>query len=448
MKQLKKRLIYAALVLIVFVSAVAFYYIKLALYGKNWATYPTNKHIYNNGLIVKAGDITDKNGTLLAYTKDGKRRYNDSKEIRMSTLHAVGDLKGYIATGVHSAYLKELCGYNILNGVYNKSGNGNNIELTIDSDLCVTAKKALGSHSGAVGVYNYKTGEIVCMTSTPTYDPESTATPGGTGVYMNRLLSVSYTPGSIFKLVTTLSALENINNAGDLHFTCKNGVTLANEWLSCMGRHNNIGLDDALVYSCNAFFAQTALRLGRETLTKTAQDVGFNKTVYMDRVPCAQSKYNVDKSNDIDFGWSGIGQYTDLVNPFQYMRFMGAIANGGVAVNPYLVKKVTTHSGITLKRGSRQNKSMLSKKNAERMTQMMRNNVIKNYGDYRFKGLDVCGKTGTAEVGKKENTTPHSWFTGFCNNPDKPYAFAVVVENAGSGNGAALQVASKVLAKL
>ena len=166
----------------------------------------------------------------------------------------------------------------------------------------------------------------------------------------------------------------------------------------------------------------------------------------MDGIKCAESKYVVNQSNDIDFGWSGIGQHNDLVNPFQYLTFMGGIANNGKSVEPYIVKKITDSNGNTIDKASRDTNEFMSAENAAILTQMMRNNVKKNYGDYRFSGLEVCGKTGTAEVG--DNSTPHSWFVGFCNNPETPYAFTVIVVNAGAGNGAATRIASTVLKKL
>lgn len=443
MKWIKHRFFIVTLVTVAFVLGISVYLARLAIYGEDWATYPTNRHIFSEGLLVKAGDITDRNGTVLATTKNGERIYNNDKNIRMATVHTVGDLKGFVSTGMQSAYLKELCGYDIINGTYNVSGKGNNIELTLDSQLCTKALKQLGRYSGAVGIYNYQTGEIVCMVSTPTFDPISETARQGDGVYVNRFLSGIYAPGSIFKLVTALSALENINNVNTMKFTCKRGVTIMDEWLSCMGNHGNVGIGDALTYSCNAFFAQTALSLDRNKLTKTAENVGFNKPLKMDNIACTQSVYNVKDSNDIDFGWSGIGQHNDLVNPYHYLSFMGAIANGGVSVSPYVINKITNPEGIKI-RGSQITKTrMMSDENAESLTQMMRNNVKKNYGDYYFSGLEVCGKTGTAEVGDK--ATPHSWFTGFVSNSDKPYAFAVVVENAGSGNGVALRIASNML---
>lgn len=446
MNRVTKRSFIVFVAVILFAFGVFGYYFSLSLNGEDWMAYPANKHIYTNGVLTKAGAITDRNGVVLAQTKNGTRVYNSKKSIRKATIHAVGDTKGFISTGMHSAYLNELCGYDAVNGVYNFSGKGNNLELTIDSNVSVAALNALGNNAGTVGIYNYKTGEIVCMVSTPTFDPNDSDTPNGKGVYVNRLLSGVYAPGSIFKLVTALSALENINTATTMQFKCNHGVTIAGEWLSCLGNHKQISLDSALKHSCNAFFAQTALELGRRDLTATADKVGFNKSLKMDGIPCATSKYEVSNSNDIDFGWSGIGQHNDLVNPYQYLCFMGGIANGGKSVSPYLVKKITNANGGTVKKASVKTTKMMSEQNAAILTSMMRNNVKLNYGDSRFKGLEVCGKTGTAEVGDK--STPHSWFVGFCKNEKTPYAFTVIVENAGAGNGAATRIAAAVLKTL
>lgn len=446
MKKALKRTLVVLAVTFLFTAGLLLYYVKLGIFGESWATYPTNQHLYQSGELIRAGAVTDRNGVVLVSTVEGERRYNSDVKVRKATLHAVGDTKGNISTGVQASFLKELCGYDLVNGVYTASNKGNDIQLTLDSTLCTTALAQLGTQSGTVGIYNYQTGEVVCMVSTPTYDPESETEPTAEGVYVNRLLSGIYTPGSIFKLVTTLSALENLKGAQTMQFTCKRGVTLHNEWLSCLGNHGTIAIEEALVGSCNAFFSQTALKVGREKLTATAEKVGFNKTLEVDGIACAQSSYVVTGSNDIDFGWSGIGQYNDLVNPMQFLSFVGGIANDGVRVMPYTVSSIRSPGGLKIK-GSKTTKTrLMSSENSKILTEMMQKTVLQNYGSSKFGNLQVCGKTGTAEVGKATN--PHSLFAGFCANKKYPYAFIVVVENAGSGSGAAVRIAANVLKTL
>lgn len=382
---------------------------------------------------------------MLASTKDGQRHFNENYYTRVATAHAVGDLEGFVSTGVHSAFLPELTGYDVINGTYNESGKGNDITLTIDSDLCVTALRSLGNRAGTVGVCNYKTGEIICMVSSYTFDPEekSTLDEQKEGVYVNRLLSGQYTPGSVFKLVTCLSAIENFSDFSQRKYTCQSGVSLSNEWLSCLSNHGTLGIKDGLARSCNAVFSQVALDVGKTALTNTANEIGFNKTLYMDGIKCAESNFDVSSAPDIDLGWAGIGQYNDIANPYQYMRFMAAVANGGVSVSPHIVKSITSPDGAGIRGENSSEQRLISADSANVLKEYMRNNVVTTYGDSSFPGLELCAKTGTAEVGEK--ATPHSWFVGFSDLPEKPYAFVVVAENAGSGLGVASSIASRVL---
>lgn len=147
---------------------------SFAVNGETWALKRFNQHLFTGGSLTSAGTIYDTKGVILAQTKDGERIYNDSRRIRKATLHMVGDTAGYISTGIHTIFRSELTGYNLVDGVYRlmEDGEGNNIRLTINAELCATALDALGDRKGTVGVYNYKTGEILCMVSSPTYDPE------------------------------------------------------------------------------------------------------------------------------------------------------------------------------------------------------------------------------------------------------------------------------------
>ena len=115
-----------------------------------------------------------------------------------------------------------------MNGVYNlkKYNRGNDINLTLDADICKTAYEAMDGRKGTIAVYNYKTGAMVCMVSTPSYDPQNKPddidenSDEYEGVYLNRFVSGLYTPGSIFKVVTAISAIENIPDIYSQTFEC------------------------------------------------------------------------------------------------------------------------------------------------------------------------------------------------------------------------------------
>ncbi|MBQ5590718.1 MAG: penicillin-binding protein, partial [Clostridia bacterium] len=223
------------------------------------------------------------------------------------------------------------------------------------------------------------------------------------------------------------------------------GVMINGEWISCLGNHGTLTLKDALAKSCNAYFSQLAADLGEDTLTKYAEKAGFNKSFSMDGVKAKTSYFNVKGGRDIDFAWAGMGQYTDMMNPLQYLTLMGAIANEGVAEEPYMVSSIKTQANVPLKFsfGGTYGR-MMKTKTAKELTELMRNNVKQTYGDWNFPGLNVCAKSGTAEV---KDQRPHAVFVGFNNDDDLPLAFVVLVENGGSGAGVAGPVANRVLQK-
>ncbi len=411
--------------------------------GDDWTSFPANRHIYKDGVMVNAGDITDRFDTVLATTKDGQRVYNSDYYTRLSTLHAVGDFDGFIKTGLTTAKWDDLTGYNKITGLYDAKNGGNNIKMTVSADLNTVALKALGNYSGAVGVYNYKTGELLCMVSSPSYDPNSK--PEETdGIYINRFLSSSYPQGSTFKLVTAIAALETLPDAESREYDCDYGTYVDGELISCMSKHHTVNLRDALEKSCNAYFAQLTIDLGADVVQKYVDKLGFNTSAEIDGITAKSGTVDLDKIRKVDLGWAGMGQYTDLANPLQYLTLMGAIAGGGKAVKPYMIDSITTNEGIEIYSGGVSYTSrMFSETTATTLHAMMRNNVASNYGDYRFPDLNVCAKTGTAEV--DEGITPHSWFVGFVEDNDCPLAFVVVAENAGAGVGVARTVANKVL---
>lgn len=454
MKQMSMRAIILICICSVFMAGLAVFASFYIFNADDWALYPANYHIYSNGEISRAGDITDRFGRTLATTKDGKRVFADDSDIRRSTLHVVGDPFGYISTGIHNTHRNLLMGYDKINGLYRFEDKGNNIQLTIDSDVCATALNALGSRKGTVGVYNYKTGEVICMVSNPTYDVNdedevklAKSNEGDyKGVYINRFLSSTYPPGSTFKLVTTAAALEYFDDAYTRTYKCNHGVTIEGEDVSCMGQHGTLSLKEALAKSCNSYFSQLAVDLGKDKLTEFARKMGFGKSFSIDGIKAQTSYFDVDSARNIDLAWAGMGQYTNLMNPLQYMTAMGAIANEGVPVQPYIIKQASTGQGIVFKSGNAHNMSrMLSSDVANKLKDLMESNVEINYGKWNYPGLELCAKSGTAEVG--EDKTPNAVFVGFVKNENMPLAFVVCIENGGSGSEYAGAVANKVLQK-
>ena len=139
--------------------------------GGSWAIQPFNKHITQGESL--SGRVLDCNGTVLAYSDETGRVYHDDQTVRLAMLHTVGDTRGYIATSAQYLYRADLSGYNLVTGLVSPFGksNGSDVKLTLDADLCKTAYEALGGKKGAVVVYNYKTGAVLCEVSTPSFDP-------------------------------------------------------------------------------------------------------------------------------------------------------------------------------------------------------------------------------------------------------------------------------------
>ncbi|MBE6755855.1 MAG: penicillin-binding protein [Ruminococcaceae bacterium] len=423
--------------------------------SEEWATHRANAHIYSGGQISAAGTIYDSEGEILAQTKDSKRTYNPDSAVRKATLHAVGDTEGFMSTGVHALFESELTGYNIVSGTYylEKYGIGNDINLTLDSKVCKTAYNALNGRKGTVGVYNYKTGEIVCMVSCPTYDPENKPdndtmnSDAYKAAYINKFLSSSFTPGSTFKIVTSACAIENIPDIYERTFDCDGEYEVGETAVICNGKHGKQSFEKALNNSCNSAFAEISIELGKTKLQKTAEKMGLTSSFEVDRVPLSRGTADLSKAVDIDTGWAGIGQYTITANPCMMMTLMGAIANGGTAVEPYYVGSITTPKGFSVYKAKTEyaNEISLNADTAEKLTDLLRSNVTDYYGDSSFPDLEMCGKTGTAEVGD-DKTGDNAWFAGFSQRVDFPYAIVVLIEDSSSNaRQAAIPVANKVL---
>lgn len=419
--------------------------------GGTWAANRANAHIYKGGELTVAGTIYDRDGEILVSTENGKRKYNSNYNKRVSTLHVVGDSAGYIATGVQTLYRSNLIGYNFIDGIYKtlSSDEGVDIKLTIDADVCAEAYSAMAGKKGTVVVYNYETGQTICMVSSPTYDPENKPTDIDTnttgkydGVYMNRAISGVFTPGSTFKVVTAICAIENIPDIYSRKFKCTGKKNFGSGDVICNGVHGTLTFERALNVSCNSVFAELANEVGKDKLTETVRALGFGKNVKISKAKTVRSTFDVSNSTKLDLGWAGIGQYTTLVNPCQMLMLMGAIANSGEAMTPYIVED---SSEIVDSKNKVNTNIKLSADTADKVKKLLRSNVMNYYSDNKFPNLEMCGKTGSAEV---SNGKSHAWFVGFSQKKNFPYAIVVCLENGGIGYNDAIPVANKVMQKV
>ncbi|MCC8023285.1 MAG: penicillin-binding protein [Clostridiales bacterium] len=453
MRRIAKRGVFIWILIVLFIAGLLFMTGSLVANADDWVMKRNNRHIYSNGELIAAGTVYDRNDVELAWTQNGERVYNSDPTIRKATLHAVGDPTGFIATGVQSVYDAKLTGYGLVNGVYSikRYGSGNNITLNLDSEVCAVAYNALGGKKGTIGVYNYKTGEILCMVSSPTYDvanPPAISDDDSNyeGVYINRLITGLYTPGSTFKTVVAACAIDNLFDVSSRTWTCTGSYQASGGEIICNAVHGTVDFESALAKSCNCAFAQIAIEVGRDALSETVESVGLTSRVTIDDVTSSQGRFSTEDTTDAALGWIGIGQGTTMVSPVQMMRYMGAIANEGTAVTPTLVKNIRNQVGIPVSfSGGKETETLLSASTANTLKQMMRNNVTQQYGDGNYSGLNLCAKSGTAQIDGKEST---AWFTGFLDDDEHPYAFVVVIEEGGSGSQVAGPAANKVLQAL
>lgn len=433
MKKIKSRAYFSMLIALGLVFGLSIFVVRLYTHGKDWTMLRANQSVFNEG-VLDTGKVVDRNGVVLASAGNGVFSYAEDATVRAACLHAVGDFAGNIGSGALTAFDFKLAGYDFVEGVASISGDGGKVKLSIDSTLNAIAYKALNGRRGAVLVSNYKTGEILCMVSSPSYDPSDPPDLTSTkyeGVFMNRCLGATYTPGSVFKLVTLCAAIENIPDLYTRTFTCTGSVNVGGDTVHCTGVHGQQTIEQALANSCNSAFSEISQELGADTIDQYAEKFGLLSSHEISGISTAAGSIQKAEADTSNLSWMGIGQYNDLICPAAMLRFVSAIANDGVAKEPVL-----------LKNGGSSSTRLIDAATAEKVQALMSYNVAYAYGQSQFPNLKICAKTGTAEVG---DGTSHAWFVGFLDDAENPLAFTVIIENGGGGLANAGPVANAVL---
>ena len=335
---------------------------------------------------------------------------------------------------------------------------GSRVDLTLDLELTRLTHTLLGDRPGVVVVLDPRSGEVLALTNSPSYDPGVFVESARAGErahllrdprrpLFNRALMGQYPPGSTFKMVTAATALEDRFASPESRFTCSGVFQLGPTFFKCWLKegHGSLDLTHALASSCNSYFYQLGLKLGPKRLARGARRFGLGEKTGIrlageeeGLVPGPRWKRTTKGE-----AWYGgetahfsIGQGYVSVTPIQAAQLVSAFANGGYLVRPYLVKGT----------GSRPRATGVSPRHIAAVREGLVQAVNEPWGTGRrayVPGFSVAGKTGTAEVAGAE---PHSWFCGFAPAQDAEIAVVVFVEHGGAGSGAAARIAGRIFA--
>lgn len=451
--------------LIVFVVLISYLSYFTLFRGPEISTRPDNKRMWDVRNKVVRGTILDRNGKELSVSEKAKNnQYKRKYKGGAATAHVLGyydpqyGISGlenlydrYLSSNISASFLAW-----VGNGFKEVDKKGDDVHTTLDYALQQTAYSALGSSRGSVVVLKVDTGEILAMVSKPSFDPNhlsrdwESLNSNKQRPLLNRSVSGLYPPGSTFKVVTGISALENIDGIGEETFNDEGKLvigedyTLSNDKGKALGK---INFEQAMIKSSNVFFGDLGMRLGKD-LFKTAEAFGFNRNVPADGIIVDNSRfpqYNASEKGNL--AQTGIGQAEILATPVQMALVAQTIANDGIMLKPTLVGKVVDFSGKTIKVSSPSVLAQVtSQEYAAEIGKYMREVVSKGTGtNARISGVQVCGKTGTAQ--HIESKTPHSWFIGFAPYKKPEIAIAVIVEEGGYGGTAASKISSQVMRK-
>jgi peptidoglycan glycosyltransferase len=335
---------------------------------------------------------------------------------------------------------------------------GNNVVLTLDPELQELAYQELqGSLTGrgSVVAINPKTGEILAMASSPSFDPndiddnypELASAPDAP--LINRATQSLYPPGSVFKVITSAAALEAGVSPEDTFFDSGAyelpGYTVRNFEDK---EYGEVTFTRALAYSINVVFAKIAVDIvGAKALTQMALDFGFGDPYDDFPLPVSGSSVNSlppDQWTTGTLAQTAFGQGEVQSNSFEMALVTAAIANDGRMVEPRLVREVRSPDGIILDKPTASiRRQAIPPGTASTLNEMMQQVIIQGgLTEAEIPGVKVAGKTGTAESG---NGNAHSWWITFAPADDPEIAMCVMVENGGRSDRGALPLAARLM---
>ncbi len=460
MQQNLARVAYALLTLFG-VQVLGLTYWQIARSNELWSS-PGNRRpaLFENR--VARGGLYDRNGEPIARSKVIGSKQKRETHDPLANAHVVGYLSAkYGRAGLEGKYDAELSGLrrawtwqDMQDWLVGEPRRGNDVFLTLDRRLQVAAFKALGKRRGAVVAVAPATGEVLALVSAPSYDPDrldadwKRLNADANKPLVARATQGLYPPGSAFKAVTYAVNAERGAVPLGTTYEC-NGTLQLDKYVvheSEGHAHGRVDLPRALAKSCNLAFAQIAMSLGATEFERSAHHFGLGERIAFD-LPLTTSflrqERNVMTRNQL--AQSGFGQGQVTVTPMQMALAIGTIANGGVLMEPQLVREVRTYEGKALRRFPPRAVRQVIKPEAAQSTldaMALTTTVGTAAGMFDRLPFTVGGKTGTAQ---NPHGRPHAWFVCVAPANAPKIAVAVLIENAGYGARAAAPVARRML---
>ncbi len=465
-RALSKRLtVLTALFTLLFAALIANLFYVQVVKADELQNNPANNHTIARKAYVDRGSIITSDGVTLAESvRQADGTYVRSYPQGSLASHTVGYLSTrYGSTGIESAYDTVLTGSSnydtwesALNKIAGASTTGDDVVLTVDARIQAAAEAALQGYVGAIVVLDPQTGAVLAKASSPTYansDLDNLLANGGeNSPLLDRTTQALYTPGSTFKAVTLAAALESGVATLDTVYDAPASLDIGGAAVTNINGddYGQLDLRTAFAYSANTVFGQIATQVGPQALVNMARAFGYGTSVGMGFTTLPSLMPDPSEMTEWETAWAGAGQpvgsHPSPAGPqstvMQNAMVAAAIANGGVVMEPYVVESITDANGTVLNATTPHALGQaVSPATAQAVGEAMLTTVNEGTGSAAsVAGVDVAGKTGTAETGEEN---PDAWFIGYAPYENPTVAIAVVVEN--DAEHAATSIAGNVL---